>query len=212
MTEVKDIKKVNLGCGSTIAPGWINIDVSQNIMLSKLPLLKWILYKIGLLSEAAYKEKWPAGIIRHDVRRGLPFKDCSVLHIYTSHLLEHLTRHEANKLLRECYRILKPQGWIRIVVPDFELLVDRYKRNELSIEGFLHCLGMRESENDAFLSFLYSKDRHKWMYDFQSQTHLLKVCGFKIIVRRKFREGKVPDLYILDNREKESLYVEAQKI
>jgi len=58
--------------------------------------------------------------------------------------------------------------------------------------------------------FLYSKDHHVWMYDFQSLAHLLRACGFKTIIRRRFREGKVPDIDVLDNRE-ESLHVEAQK-
>lgn len=204
-------KKVNLGCGTTVAPRWINIDTSWNISLSKLPFLKWLLYKIGLLSESAYKAKWPPSIIRHDVRKGLPFEYDSVDYIYTSHFLEHLTKHDAVKVIRECHRILKPQGWIRIVVPDFKLLVSKYIKNELSIEDFLHHLGMSESEENMFFKFLYSKDRHRWMYDFQSLTHLLRAYGFKIIIRRRFREGKVPDVDILDNREEESLYVEAQK-
>ncbi len=128
-------QKVNLGSGTTIAPGWINIDISWNIWLCKLPFLKWILYKIGLLTEAAYKAKWPSSVIRHDVRKGLPFKDNSVDYIYTSHLLEHLKKREVVKVIRECHRILKPHGWIRIVVPDFKLLVSKNENQKYGAQN-----------------------------------------------------------------------------
>ena len=203
-------RKVNLGCGTTIAPGWINIDISWNIWLSRHLFVKWILYKIGLLSESAYKAKWPQGIIRYDVRKRLPFEDNSVDYIYTSHFLEHANKDEAIKIIRECHRVLKPHRWIRIVVPDLKLIANKYIKNELNIEDFLRYLEMRESKR-RFFKFLYSKDRHKWMYDSQSLAHLLKTNGFEIIVRRSFRRGMVPDIDILDNREEDSLYVEAQK-
>lgn len=191
-----------------IAPGWINIDTSYNIYLSKLPFLKWILYKSGLLNQAAYEAKWPPGIIHHDIRKGLPFENNSVDYIYTSHFLEHVKKNEAIRIMEECHRILKPQGWIRIVVPDFKLLANKYIKNELSIEDFLKALGMDSGK--LLFKFFYSKDRHKWMYDFQSLNHLLTTCGLKNITRRRFKESKVPDVDILDNRE-ESLHVDALK-
>ena len=201
-------KKINLGCGTTIAPGWINIDVSYNIYLSKLPFLKWILYKTFLIPKTVYETNWPPGIMRHDLRKGLPYDDNSINYIYTSHFLEHVERDEAISIIKECYRVLKPQGVIRIVVPDFELLVDKYVKKDLNVDGFLNALEMVSKKR--FFKFLYSKDRHKWMYDFHSLNKLLIICGFKHIMRKKFRESIVPDVNILDNR-KESLHVDAQK-
>lgn len=201
-------KKLNLGCGPTIAPNWINLDISYNIYLSKVPLLKWILYKIGLIPKAVYETNWPPGIIRYDLRKGLPYDDNSFDYIYTSHFLEHVKKNEAIKIIKECHRVLKPQGWIRIVVPDFKLLVNKYIKNELSVDDFLKALDMDSKK--SFFKFLYSKDRHKWMYDFRSLNHLLIVCGFKNIIRKRFKESSVPDVDILDNR-KESLHVDAQK-
>jgi hypothetical protein len=32
---------LNLGCGLSIAPGWINIDNSPNARLAKYPRLRW---------------------------------------------------------------------------------------------------------------------------------------------------------------------------
>lgn len=53
---------------------------------------------------------------------------------------------------------------------------------------------------------------HKWMYDFESLKLLLEYTGFRNVRRCEFREGKVPDLDVLDNHEEFSLYVEADKM
>lgn len=44
-----------------------------------------------------------------------PWHDNSIDGIHASHILEHFLDHEI--FLRECYRILKPGGFLRVVVP-----------------------------------------------------------------------------------------------
>jgi hypothetical protein len=45
---------------------------------------------------------------------------------YASHVIEHLHPADAEGLLRQCHRVLKSQGIVRIVVPDLEGLVREY--------------------------------------------------------------------------------------
>jgi hypothetical protein len=52
---------------------------------------------------------------------------------------------------------------------------------------------------------------HLWMYDYESLKNLLQKLGFKTVVRRNFREGRVPDLDYLDVFPEMSLYIEAEK-
>ena len=66
------VKAVNIGCGLSIAPGWINIDNSPNARLAKYPPLRWMLWKAGVLSENHYRVEWPDSILINDVRRELP--------------------------------------------------------------------------------------------------------------------------------------------
>ncbi len=66
------------------------------------------------------------GVIKHDLRRGLPFPDASFDVAYGSHVLEHLEPGAAAQLLRECHRVLKPGGIARIVVPDLEAIARLY--------------------------------------------------------------------------------------
>ncbi|MDL0080349.1 class I SAM-dependent methyltransferase [Helicobacter zhangjianzhongii] len=92
------MKLLNFACGSRIHPDWVNIDFS--------PIDKRV-KKVNLL-------------------RTLPFADESFDVAYSSHFLEHLTPQKALQILKEIKRILKPNGIIRIVVPDLQNLVSAY--------------------------------------------------------------------------------------
>jgi predicted SAM-dependent methyltransferase len=91
---------VNVGCGATIHPDWINIDLA-----SRHPAVRL-----------------------HDLRTGLPFADGAVDVCYSSHVLEHLTPNQAGFFVREQFRVLKPGGIIRVVVPDLEVICRNYCR------------------------------------------------------------------------------------
>lgn len=92
------MKLLNLGCGSRYHKDWINLDFKSNSQY----------------------------VIEYDLRTSLPFDNESVDVIYTSHVLEHFSKCFAPKFLQECYRILKPQGIIRVIVPDLEQLMRNY--------------------------------------------------------------------------------------
>lgn len=89
---------LNIGCGNAVHPEWINVDSSSAV----------------------------PGVIRHDLRRGLPFADASVDAVFASHVLEHLDPVGGARLLRECHRVLRPRGTARIVVPDLEAIARLY--------------------------------------------------------------------------------------
>lgn len=83
---------LNVGCGAHFHPSWTNVDFSST----------------------------SPGVIQHDLRTTLPFADASFDTVYSSHVLEHFCRREALDLLLESKRVLKPNGTLRIVVPDLE--------------------------------------------------------------------------------------------
>jgi predicted SAM-dependent methyltransferase len=89
---------LNLGCGDHFHPDWVNLDL------------------VPASSQ----------VLAHDLTSGLPFADKQFDAVYHSHLLEHLTPDDGRRLLEECYRTLKPGGFIRIVVPDLEKIAELY--------------------------------------------------------------------------------------
>jgi len=91
---------LNVGCGTKYHKEWTNID-----MLSSSPF-----------------------VMRHNLLLGIPFNDNSFEVVYHSQVLEHFPKEKAFDFIKECYRVLKRNGIIRIVVPDLENIVDEYKR------------------------------------------------------------------------------------
>ena len=220
------MKKVNLGSGTTCLDDWINIESSFNARLAKYPRFRYLLFKIGILPKKYYEVPWSdyiQNIMVRDVRKKLPFDDESIDFIYSSHLIEHLRKDEAEKVLKECFRVLKKGGLIRLVVPDLELMARNYLkeikeiRNEekeiiFPSERFLDILGMGEKNKIPFILKIFSKSgRHRWMYDQLSLTALLKSCGFVDMQKRSYKVGSCPDIEFLDNRPEHSLYLEAWK-
>lgn len=83
---------VNLGCGSRFHPSWQNFDIAP---------------------AAPEVRRW-------DVSRRLPLAEASVEAVYHSHLLEHLRREDVGPFLKDCLRVLRSGGHLRVVVPDLE--------------------------------------------------------------------------------------------
>jgi predicted SAM-dependent methyltransferase len=61
--------------------------------------------------------------------KGVPFADNSVDVVYHSHVLEHFWDTDGLSFMKECFRVLKPNGIIRVVVPDLEQIVRVYLTN-----------------------------------------------------------------------------------
>lgn len=201
------VVKVNIGSGLVVAPGWVNLDASLNALAAHLPTAAQRLAYRATGSRFQVTEAEYLAILRanrfvfRDVRYGLPLPDETVDYLYASHVLEHLERGEAGALVAEARRVLKAGGVFRIVVPDLEHFVGLYEqgRGEEAVDGIFSAgvpgrLG-----------------RHRYMYDEDGLRRLVREAGFADAERRAFREGAVPDLELLDNREDESLYVEVRK-
>ena len=91
-------RRLNLGCGSRFHPAWVNVDL---------------------------RPQHPS-VRAHDVTAPLPFPDESFDAVYHAHLLEHLPRACALPFARECFRVLRPGGILRVVVPDLEQIARLY--------------------------------------------------------------------------------------
>jgi len=94
---------IQIGCGQSPIGGWVNYDNSPSIRLAKLPqsLIK-MAGKLKLLDSQsiAYIRFCRANGIRYcDATRLIPWPDASVEAIYSSHMIEHLDRADAELFL-----------------------------------------------------------------------------------------------------------------
>lgn len=200
--------KVNLGCGLAVAAGWINIDGSLNALIANYSsAFHRLAYRLTGASRYYSEQEYCRLLgnhffIHHDLAYGIPLGDGSADFIYSSHFIEHLYPKDAQNLLQESYRVLRPGGTIRIAVPDLEFALSRYAAGEKE-KMLTHYFFVDDDESH------YA--RHKYMYDFAMLKQILEKTGFHEIRRCLFQEGIVPDLDILDNRVEDSLFVEATR-
>lgn len=115
-----------------------------------------------------------------DVKQGIPCQDNDVDIINHSHLLEHLDRIEGFRFLKECYRVLKPGGIIRISVPDGKKLIGDYVHGRIKDYRYIN-VGVEKAEDDAEALYELLMSNHKTIYDDVSLSGLLKKVGFKDI-------------------------------
>ncbi len=183
---------VNLGCGPTGVNGWINYDWGMLPLLGKFEFVLKLLVRMGLLSNN-YLVKWPKFKLV-DVRKGLPLDNNSVDYIYCSHVLEHFEKWETEKILRECRRVLNKTGVMRIVLPDLEKLISKYKVGRA--ENF--CREFYGFDKDVRSWQRIFIRGHEWMYDKVTFIDLLKKTGFEKIKISKRLNSKMPDVEKLD--------------
>lgn len=92
------VNYLNLGCGATYHKDWINVDFVST----------------------------GEGVMAHNLLAGVPFKDNTFEVVYHSHVLEHFPKDKAVEFIKECYRVLKKDGIIRIAIPDLERIARNY--------------------------------------------------------------------------------------
>lgn len=65
-------------------------------------------------------------VINHDLSKGIPFERETSDAIYHSHVLEHFDKSDGELFIEDCFRVLTPDGIIRIAVPDLETIASNY--------------------------------------------------------------------------------------
>jgi predicted SAM-dependent methyltransferase len=139
--------------------------------------------------------------LHHNLEYGIPFYDESVDFVYSSHLLEHLFRDDAEKLVQEMFRVLKKGGRARMCLPDLEFAVACYGegKKEFLLDNFpiSRKAGCRYS--------------HKYAYDFEMLKSLFLKAGVSKVERYSFDDEAVSDTRQLAKSPWEGLIFDAVK-
>lgn len=204
---VNNIKKVNLGCGLHCLSGWLNIDGSLTSLLgTNINSLNKVIYKAAG-SSAYYSFNDFNDVVKNnklywrDLTDKIPLNDNSVDIVFSSHFLEHLTKIKGEQFLKDIYRIMKPGGLVRILVPDLDLAIQKFNQGEINETLDLFCYTSEEADFSA----------HKYNYTFGSLKTKLEDIGFNNVVRQSHQKGECPDIEYLDVYPDHSLYVEVKK-
>ena len=153
-------RKLHIGAGDNFLQGWLNTDIHYRYK------------KVAFLNAA----------------RVFPFEDNTFDYIFSEHQIEHITYPQAKFMLNECFRILKPNGKIRISTPNLKTLVslcddDKNKLKERYIhwltDNYLPELAKEQKYSATYaINNAYSRWGHKFIYDYETLSRVLEDIGF----------------------------------
>lgn len=180
MTAV-GVRRLNWGCGLHPEPGWVNSD-----------------HKEG-----------PGIDLVCDIRDGLPLEDGSMDYVVSVHALPELALPEQVPALRELRRVLADGGVLRLALPDLDRGIRAYQTGDAGY--FLVSDDDARSLGAKFVTHMLWYGWTRTLFTADLIEELLDRAGFARIRHCGFREtaSGIPDIVSLDNRERESLFVEA---
>ena len=156
--------RLHVGCGTTRLNGWINVDRFTS------PAVDYII----------------------DIRYGLPFRELEL--IYAEHFLEHLSVEEAVRFLRECRRVLAPEGILRLTTPNLDWVwATHYGTGRSAGAAVRDCFQL----NKAFYAW-----GHRFLYNWDTLVALLGHAGFAAVDPAAYGESRHPALRGLERHER----------
>jgi predicted SAM-dependent methyltransferase len=167
------ISKLQLGSGSAVPEGWLGTDI--------FPQSDRVMYL--------------------DAAKPYPFGDDTFEYVHSEHLIEHLSWQEGLSMLRECRRVMKPGGTIRVATPDLEVLIGLYTNqgdplNKRYVEWITDaCLDGVNVYKAAFvINNAFRNWGHQFLYDGETLEMAMRAAGFTDIVRRRVGESEDENL------------------
>ena len=209
--------KVNVGCGLSPTPGWLNFDNSVSVRIARWPVISSALARLGFLApkSAELAEMAQRGNVRFaNAATRIPCASGSASAVYSSHMIEHLDRSEARGFLDEVKRVLRPGGVVRIAAPDLSMLIGDYVASG-DADGFVAGTHMGLARPAGLRDWakwtLVGPRHHLWMYDGRSLSRLLGEAGFEdaAVMAPGSTTISWPGQLDLRERAAESVYVEA---
>jgi predicted SAM-dependent methyltransferase len=157
--EKHDVHKLQLGAAANIRAGWLNTD----------------LHGYGRGDELVYL----------DARKRFPLPDGSFDFVFSEHMIEHLTYAEGQHCLRECFRVLRPDGRLRVATPSLARLAALYDRELTDVQRQYidWAVDTLSPEADARLpgvvvNNFFRSWGHRFIYDANTLGHALTSAGF----------------------------------
>jgi predicted SAM-dependent methyltransferase len=171
--------KLNLGAGGVHPDGFTSVDLRGADVNHDLSEMPW------------------------------PFQNSSATAILASHVLEHFDQKAGALFLRECARILKPDGILSVAVPDMDKFIEARLTGRWELLGGYLWTDLNDllggGENEP-----HPEQRHKYMYSWGSLAWALWDAGLQP-KRVGFEDCALGAVHTAQYRAI-SLYVDAVKV
>jgi predicted SAM-dependent methyltransferase len=165
----KGVRKLQIGAGEFSKPGWLNTDIEPR-----------------------------EGQAYLDATKPFPIPDGSIDIIFAEQLIEHLSLDDGRKMLRECYRVLKPGGKVRLATPNLVRFVelmqaDKTPEQRKFIDAKVAWHEWKNSPDPASMILNYQMHEfgHQFLYTPLMLRSVMEEAGFRNV--RQFQSGESDD-------------------
>ena len=100
------MKKLHIGCGHNKPAGWLNTDITDH-----------------------------ADVCFLDATTRFPMPDNAFDYAFSEHMIEHVSYEAGHTMLKECLRVLKPGGKVRIATPNLKNILALYAESPTPIQS-----------------------------------------------------------------------------
>ena len=180
--KAHSVRKLQLAASNNLLPGWLNTDIFLN----------------------------HRSLVYLDATRRFPFDDDTFDYILSEHMIEHLAYETAQFMLRECLRVLKPGGRVRVATPDLRVILalhghekTKLQNNyiEWAIARFMP--EVKEYKEVHLINNFFRAWGHQFLYDKGTLHHALSAVGFDEIEFYKPGASADPNLQQIESHGKE---------
>jgi predicted SAM-dependent methyltransferase len=176
-----DVRKLHLGCGSNLLDGWLNSDYFPR----------------------------SSRVLSLDATARFPFEAGQFDYIFSEHMIEHIPYAGGESMLRECHRVLKPGGVLRISTPDLSFLLDLGRGQKSDLQQDYIDWSTREFvagapyADEVFVINNFMRDwGHVFIYDEKTLQRSLNHAGFDRTARCDLNQSTEPQLCGLENEQR----------
>ncbi len=177
----EQVRKLHLACGTNIIDGWLSTDIVPR----------------------------SRGVVFLDATKRYPFDDATFDYVFSEHMIEHVTFADGERMLRECYRVLKIGGKLRICTPNLHFLISLYQAEKSQLQKDYLRWAAKELKGcapfceDTFVINNFVRDwGHTFIYDEKTLRFSLEQAGYREIVRCALNGSEDEMLQELENDER----------
>jgi predicted SAM-dependent methyltransferase len=162
------VRKLQLGTGSNPVAEWLNTDLLPD----------------------TYREHRNQ-IVFLDAAKPFPFDDMTFDYVFSEHQIEHISETDAHTMARECFRVLKPGGRVRVATPDLAVIIGLRHDTRGDLEQhYIEFMMTRfmpdvRSGNPSchVINHMFRAHGHQFIYDEETLTEMLVHAGFVDVTR-----------------------------
>ena len=174
------VRKIQFGCGPNYLPGWLNTDIYKTF----------------------------DDVTFLDITKQLPLPSNSFDYMTSEHLIEHITFPEGLAFLKECMRVLRPNGKVRITTPNLETILKLYNSAQTKEKEYIdhivqNFIPQANYNKEVFvINNAFRNWGHQFLFDKATLINLLSEAGFSQITEVEPGVSGHPEFADIDVRNK----------